>query len=84
MIGREMVDMLLFDEYRYPHEGSKRKGRPTPVSIEPIEDRYLQSARELVDREVRELQAEKGPINLEEFIAKWEETRKVDTLDSYS
>ena len=79
-----MVDMLLFDEYRYPHEGSKRKGRPTPVSIDPIEDKYLQSARDLVDREVRELQAEKGPINLEEFIVKWEETRKVDMLDSYS
>ena len=50
-----MVKMLRHDEYKYPFEIKSKNTanfpRPTPVSLEVIEDQDMESARELVERE---------------------------------
>ena len=50
-----MVKMLRHDEYKYPFEMKLKNTasfpRPTPVSLEVIEDQDMESARELVERE---------------------------------
>ena len=49
------MKMLRHDEYKYPFEMKLKNTanfpRPTPVSLEVIEDQDMESARELVERE---------------------------------
>jgi pre-mRNA splicing factor component len=74
-----MVQMLRHDDYKYPvsagdreKEKNKKQSfpRPTPVSLDIIEDDDLEAARELVEREadagVRRLGAAGGEEGGEE------------------
>lgn len=49
-----MIRILKHDEYKYPIEKSKKTldtPRPSPVTLDIIEDQELEAARELIERE---------------------------------